>query len=443
MSHLRWPFLPTKNLFIERAEGIYLYEQSGKQIIDAAGGAIVANIGHGRQRVADAVAKATKDTSYVVPPWMTPSRRALLDVLGTHWLPEHLTRVHCTSGGTEAIEAAMKMALHYQQAIGETRRTKIIGRSVSYHGTTLAAASISGHPARKKGLEDALPSFPEVRTPYPLRCALGSHHPDAGAFYADLLRDVIETEGPEQIAGFLAEPITGSSGGAIVPPDDYWSAVRDICDEHGILLILDEVMTGFGRTGTKFGYQHWPIKPDILISGKGLAGGYAPLGGVFATEQIGNAIADAGFQVMFNTFGAHPAACAAAAEVLTIMVEENLVEQAAKQGLYLQEQLRLAFADHPHVAEVRGRGLLAAIEVVQNRESLERFPVEAAVTSKLVARGLDKGVFYYGGGTGDVRDVVCLGPPFIISETEIDQVVSTLADCVNEVVAQVMDNFPD
>ena len=284
MTELGWPFLPSRNIYIERAEGIHLYEKSGKQIIDAAGGAIVANIGHGRQRVADAVAKATKDYSYVVPPWLTPSREAMLKVLQEHWLPSHLTRVHCTSGGTEANEAAMKMALHYQQAIGETKRTKIIGRSVSYHGTTLATASISGHPARKKGLEGALPKFPEVQTPYPLRCPLGSHHPDTGAYYADLLRDVIESEGADQIAGFLAEPITGSSGGAIVPPADYWPAIKAICDEYGILLILDEVMTGFGRTGTKFGYQHWPIEPDILISGKGLAGGYAPLDGVFARD---------------------------------------------------------------------------------------------------------------------------------------------------------------
>jgi len=435
MSELRWPFLPSRNISIQRADGVYLYDDSGKEIIDAAGGAIVVNVGHGRQRVADAVAKATKDYSYVVPPWLTPSRQAMLDVLAEHWLPEHLTRVHCTSGGTEANEAAMKMALHYQQAIGETNRTKIIGRTVSYHGTTLATASISGHPARRKGLEGALPHFPEVRTPYPLRCPLGTHHPGSGAYYADLLRDVIETEGADQIAGFLAEPITGSSGGAIVPPEDYWPQVRAICDEYGIVLILDEVMTGFGRTGTKFGYQHWPIKPDILISGKGLAGGYAPLGGVFATETIGAAIQSAGYQVMFNTFGAHPAACAAAAEVLNIIIEEDLIEQVVARGVYLQERLLHAFSNHPHVAEVRGRGLLAAIEVVEDRESLERWPVEASVTNKIVARGLSKGVFFYGGGTGDVRDIVCMGPPFIVTESQLDQIVDTLAECVDEVLA--------
>jgi adenosylmethionine-8-amino-7-oxononanoate aminotransferase len=434
MTDLRWPFLPGRNIYIERAEGVHLYTRDGQQIIDAAGGAIVANIGHGRERVAAAVASATRDYSYVVPPWMTPSREAMLEVLNKHWLPPYLRRVHCTSGGSESVEAAMKIALHYQQAIGQEQRTKIVGRSVSYHGTTLATASISGHPNRKRGLEPALTKFPEIATPYPLRCPLGTHHENAGEFYVDGVRDLVESEGPGTIAALLAEPITGSSGGAIVPPDDYWPAVREICEEHGILLILDEVMTGFGRTGTPFGFQHWPIEPDILISGKGLAGGYAPLGGVFARESVGAAIEQAGFQVMFNTFGAHPAACAAAAEVLQILVEEDLVEQAKVRGDYLLEKLNEAFEDHPHVAEVRGRGLLTAIEIVKDRESLERFALQDTVTNRVVAAGLSKGVFFYGGGTGDVRDIVCMGPPFVIEETELDTIVETLQDSVNEVI---------
>ena len=175
-----------------------------------------------------------------------------------------------------------------------------------------------------------------------------------------------------------------------------------------------------------------------MIGGKGLAGGYAPLGAVFGSEQISHAIENAGYQVMFNTFGGHPAACAAAAEVLNIMIEEELVAQAAARGAYLHERLADAFDDHPHVAEVRGRGLFAAIEVVQNRESLERCPLDAAVTGKIVARGLSKGVFFYGGGTGDVRDIVCMGPPFIISESQLDQVVDTLAECVDEVMDELL-----
>jgi len=437
MTELGWPYSPNRNTYIERAEGVYLYTREGQQILDAAGGAIVANVGHGRARVADAVATATKQYTYVVPPWLTPSREAMLEALGQDWLPDHLTRAHFTSGGSEANETAIKIALQYRVALGQASRTKVIGRSVSYHGTTLATASISGHPHRKKGLEAALPSFPEVASPYPLRCPLGSHHESAGAYYAEQLRDLIEAEGADTVSALLAEPIIGTSGGAIVPPADYWPRVRQLCDDYDVLLIMDEVMTGFGRTGTKFGHQHWDILPDIMIAGKGLAGGYAPLTGIFTTEKVGQAIESAEFQVMFNTFGAHPAACAAATEVLNILTEEDLVAQAATRGDYLQQSLNQAFADDPHIAEVRGKGLLAAIEIVKDRESLERFDSADAVTNRVVGHGLKNGVFFYGGGTGEVRDIVCMGPPFVITETQIDDMVEKLADAVRSVVAKL------
>jgi adenosylmethionine-8-amino-7-oxononanoate aminotransferase len=434
MSTVNWPFLGRNALNIERASGVHLYTAGGDEILDAAGGAIVANIGHGRQRVVDKVAEATLNYTYVVPPWITPSRRALVDALEAHWLPAELSRIHITSGGSEAVESAMKLALQYHAARGETSRYQIISRDVSYHGTTVATTAISGHPARKKGLEHALARYPSVATPYPLRCPLGSHHPDAGRYYADLVRETILSAGPETVAALLAEPITGSSGGAIVPPADYWPRVRKICDEFNVLLILDEVMTGFGRTGLPFGYQHWSITPDILVSGKGLAGGYAPLGGVFATEAIGSAIETAGMNVMFHTFGAHPAACAAGAEVLNIIVEERLIERAARMGALLHDRLADVFADHPHVAEVRGKGLLQAIEVVKDRDTLLQFPTADNITNRIVAKGLENGVFYYGGGTGEVRDIICMGPPFIVDESHIAMIAEVLLDSVNAVV---------
>lgn len=437
MSNTQWNFLKGRSFSIAKAEGACLYTSEGQEIIDVAGGAIVCNVGHGRRQVADAVWRATLDYSYVVPPWLTPSRESLIESLRKDWLPESFTRAHFTSGGSESNEAAIKLALHYQQAIGQFQRTKIIGRSISYHGTTLATASISGHPKRKKGLESALPKFCEVASPYPLRCPLGRFHENTGSYYANLLQEEIETQGPENVAAFLAEPITGTSGGAIVPPEDYWPKVREICDRYGVILVMDEVMTGFGRTGSKFGYQHWPIEPDILVGGKGLAGGYAPLGGVFATEKIGSAIESAGFQVMFNTFGAHPAACAAATEVLNIMQEENLVESAKVKGEYLLQRLNDSLSQHPNLGEVRGKGLLAAVELVKDRETLEHFPEELSITDKIVSRGLKKGVFFYGGGTGNVRDLVCFGPTFTITESQLDQVVDTFIDCVNDVIGNI------
>lgn len=433
MTRVNWPFLRTDNPTIVRAEGVYLHTADGQRLLDAAGGAIVANVGHGRARVAERVAQVTRECTYVVPPWITPSRQSLVETLGRDWLPERLSRIHVTSGGSEAVEAAMKMALQYQAAIGQTERRKIIARSVSYHGTTVATTALSGHPARKRGLEHALVSYPHVATPYPLRCPLGPHHPDAGRYYVDALRDTIESEGPDTIAALVAEPITGSSGGAIVPPDIYWPQVRALCDRYGVLLILDEVMTGFGRTGKPFAYQHWPIEPDILVAGKGLAGGYAPIGGVYASEAVGAALGDAGMGVMFHTFGAHPAACAAATEVLQILTEEGLVARAAEMGTRLKQALDEALGEHPHVAEVRGRGLLLAIEVVSDRDSLTHYPEADKVSNRIISHALRKGVFFYGGGTGDVRDIVCMGPPFVIDDEHVDTIVQVLTEALDEV----------
>lgn len=435
MSQVNWPFLRSDNPTIVRAEGVYLYTSDGQRLLDAAGGAIVANIGHGRERVAARVAEVTRECTYVVPPWITPSRQSLVETLGRDWLPETLTRIHITSGGSEAVEAGMKMALQYQAANGQPQRRKIVARSVSYHGTTVTTTALSGHPGRKRGLEHALETYPRAPTPYPLRCPLGPHHPDAGSFYVQELRAVVEAEGPETVAAVIAEPITGSSGGAIVPPEDYWVEVRRLCDEFGLLLILDEVMTGFGRTGRKFGYQHWPMAPDILVAGKGLAGGYAPIGGVYASEAVGAAIKEAGMGVMFHTFGAHPAACAAATEVLNILSEEGLVERAAQQGERLKARLEEAFAQHPHVAEIRGRGLLLAIEVVKDRDTLEPYPEADNVANRIVGHALRNGVFFYGGGTGEVRDIVCMGPPFIITDEHIEVMVGTLTNAVDEITA--------
>ncbi len=433
MTDRSWPFIPNRAIEITRAEGVHLYTRQGARVLDAAGGAIVANVGHGRKRVAEAVYKATLEYGYVIPPWRTPTRTALLEALDD-WLPSELTRVHITSGGSEANEAAMKMALQYQHALGEKSRSKIITRDISYHGTTLATTAASGHPKRRKGLEKVLTGYPAADTPYPLRCPLGAHHADAGAFYLESLKSIIEREDPDTIAALIAEPITGSSGGALIPPDDYWPAVQELCNEHGILLILDEVMTGFGRTGQDFAYQHWPVTPDILVGGKGLAGGYAPLGGVFATETIGEALESGGFPVMFNTFGAHPAACAAGAEVLDILREEKLVSRARDLGATLAAHLEEAFKEHPHVAECRGRGLLQAIELVRDRESLERFPIEDGMTDKVIGAALDMGVFFYPGGTEAVRDIICIGPPFIIDEAQIEQMVEVLRKAVDEAV---------
>lgn len=245
---------------------------------------------------------------------------------------------------------------------------------------------------------------------------------------------MILREGPGTVAAFVAEPIGGSTAGALTPPDGYWPRVMEICRRHGVLVIADEVMTGFGRTGRRFAVDHFGVVPDVLVGGKGLSGGYAPIGGLFARDEVLDPIAAAGDEVMFFTFGAHPASCAVADAVLEVMEREKLVERAAEMGDLLRRRLA-PLSGHPNVAEVRGRGLLQAVELVRDRDGAEPFPAEAKVTGRVVATGLGHGVFFYPGGSGAARDVVCMGPPFVITPEEVELLVSVLERSIDEVVA--------
>ena len=427
---VNWPFSsPTTRpqRLVVGGAGAYLRLDDGREILDAAGGAIAVNVGHGRAEIADAMRAAALSCSYVVPPWLTPQREALLERLGGEWLSPKHPRIHLACSGSEGVETAMKIAIQYQAARGKPGKSTIIGRVPSYHGTTLATAAVGGHTARKVGLAHALADYPQVPAPYPLRCSQA----DATICCVEALEAAINAQGAETVAALLAEPIVGASGGAIVPPDDYWRRVRELCDRYDILLLADEVMTGFGRTGKNFGLQHWNVEADVVIAGKGLAGGYAPITGIFATEAVAEPIAAAGMNVMFHTFAASPASCAAADKVLQILADERLVAQAAKLGEQLKTELQEALRHHPHVAEVRGRGLLLAVELVADRTTLAHWPREADMTGRVVTAALERGVSFYPGGTGDVRDIIVLGPPFVIGETEVARIVETLTAAVD------------
>jgi adenosylmethionine-8-amino-7-oxononanoate aminotransferase len=264
---------------------------------------------------------------------------------------------------------------------------------------------------------------------------LGKHYPDCALACATELEQFIEREGADSIAAFVAEPIIGSTAGAVVPPDEYWPTIADICRRYEILLIADEVMTGFGRTGRRFAVEHWKVPPDILVGGKGLAGGYAPMGAVFAREEVVAPIAARGDELMFYTFSAHPACCAAADTVLDIMEREHLVDRAAEIGRKLRRRLA-ALESHPNVAEIRGRGLLLGVELVKDRDTLEPFPETDRLPLKVVMAGLAEGVFFYPGGCDPARDVILLGPPFIIEDEHIEQIVTSLATAIDAAVGR-------
>lgn len=419
-----------------RTEGPWLVTPDGRRIYDAAGGAIVANVGHGRTEVADAVREALVRESYLVPPFATPSRLRLVERLQERWLPPGLVRCFFVSGGSEGMDAALRVARQHHVAAGRPSRWKVIGRELSYHGTTLATLAAGGHERRRAPFEPLLFRAPRAPACYPLRCALCRGQGGCSLACADALDALILREGPDTVAAFVAEPVGGSTAGALVPPEGYWRRVAEICRRHGVLLVADEVMTGFGRTGRRFAVEHWGVTPDLLVSGKGLAGGYAPICGVFAREEVIAPIAERGDEVMFYTYGGHPAACAAADKVLEILEREQLVERAAAMGEQLGRRLA-PLAEHPYVAQVRGLGLLHAVELVRDKATLEPFPKETRLTTRLVAAGLSHGVFFYPGGCDPARDVICFGPPFTITPEEIDLVVGAFEKALADVSARL------
>jgi adenosylmethionine-8-amino-7-oxononanoate aminotransferase len=400
---------------VERAEGCTLYFDDGREVIDAGGGAVAVNIGHGRAEVAAAVAHATQRVSYVIPPWVTEERIALVETLRERWLPPELSQVALVSGGSESVDSAIRLAISHHTSAGRPERWKVIGRETSYHGTTMTTLAAGGHRSRRSGFDHILTDFPKM----PVADAEG-------------LEKVIESEDPATIAAVIAEPVIGAAAGAVLPPDDWWPDVREICDAHGILLIADEVMTGFGRTGRKFGIDHWGVVPDIMVGGKGLSGGYAPLGGVFASEKVVAPIAEAGSGMMFFTFSAHSAACAAGVATLKILEDEDLVSASATKGAEFLALLSI-LGEHPHVSDVRGLGLMIGIELVEDKELGRTYSPTTGMAGQVVGEALRRGVWVYPAGDGNAPDALLVGPPFTITTAEMETTVKVVGEAISAV----------
>lgn len=415
----KYPFLPgSVQATITGGAGSYLHTADGRRILDAGGGAIVTNIGHGRPEAGEAAAAAMAGAAYVVPVWATEHRLRLIEHLQDGWLPDGMTRCLFVSGGSESVDSAMRIARQHHVAKGDVDRWKVIGREISYHGATLATLSVSNHDRRRASLEPMLVDQPK-----------------ADFFDAEAVRKLVEAEDPSTVAALVVEPVSGASGGALVPPDDYLPGLRSICDDHGILLICDEVMTGFGRTGANFGVDHVGVVPDLLVGGKGLGGGYMPIGGVFATDRVVEPIAEAELLVMYFTFSGTDAACAVADRVLTIMEDEDLVARAATMGAKLGDMLQEAFCDHPNVSDVRGRGLMQGVELVKDRESGAHF--DGALAPAAVGEALDRDCWIYPAGCAGVPDALLFGPPYTVSDDELAAMVSIAVESVDAAVASL------
>jgi adenosylmethionine-8-amino-7-oxononanoate aminotransferase len=420
------------------AFGSTIRAADGREYIDAAGGAIVVNVGHGRREIAAAMADQARRLAYAHgSAFTTGPLEAYARELGPH-LPIDDPAVYPVSGGSEAIETALKLARAYYVARGETDRWIVVARWGSYHGNTLGALDLSGRRTLRRPYEGWLGRFRHVSAAYPYRAnlpganALGS----ADELAAELDR-TFEAAGPGTVAAFVAEPIVGATLGAAVPPDGYWPAIADVCRQHGVLLIADEVMTGFGRTGRWFALDHWGVRPDILVAAKGASSGYWPFGFAAASDEVFATVTGAGSFVHGFTYSHSPVAAAVAREVLRILETESLVEASAAKGERLLTMASADFGAHRAVGEIRGRGLMVGIELVADRTTREPFPRAARITESVVAAARDRGVLVYS-GTGNANgidgDTILLGPPFVVTDDELARITAVLAESIEAAV---------
>jgi adenosylmethionine-8-amino-7-oxononanoate aminotransferase len=417
-----------------RATGSTITDAEGRSYLDAAGGAVVVNVGHGRESVARVMAEQAGRLAYAHGSvFTTQPLEDWAAALGAH-LPMDDAAVYPVSGGSEAVETALKLARAYHAARGETDRWIVIGRWGSYHGNTLGALDVSGRRPLRRPYEAWLGRFRHVSAAYPYRAgdpgamALGTAE-DA----ATELERVLVAAGPGTVAAFVAEPIVGATLAAVEPPDGYWEAVVGVLRRHGVLLIADEVMTGFGRTGRWFGSDHWGLRPDILVAAKGATSGYWPFGFVAAAGHVAETLEAPGSFVHGFTYSHHPVGAAVAGEVLRILEAEGLVGASEVKGARLRAALETRLGEQPYVGQVRGRGLLVGIELVADRETRLPFPHSARVTERVVAAARDAGVLVYS-GTGNANgtdgDLVLLGPPFVITDDELDRVAEVVAAAI-------------
>ena len=423
------------------AHGSTIIDSKGREYLDAASGAIVVNVGHGRRSIADALAEQAARLSYAHgSAFTTEPLEAYAREVG-RVLPIDGPAIYPVSGGSEAIETALKLARAYHLARGENDRWIVVSRWGSYHGNTLGALDLSGRRPLRRPYEGWLGRFRHVSAAYPYRAGDPDSHAlgDADELAAELER-TFEAAEPRSIAAFVAEPIVGATLGAVAPPDRYWPLIAEVCRRHGVLLIADEVMTGFGRTGRWFGLDHWGIRPDMLVAAKGATSGYWPFGFVAASDEIYGAVMGSGGFTHGFTYSHAPAGAAVAREVLRIIEAENLVDASATKGTRLREQLEGRLIDHPNVGDIRGRGLLVGLELVADRSTRAPFPRTARLTEAVVRGARSRGVLLYS-GTGNADgvngDTILLGPPFVVTDDELARIVAVVGESIDEAVTTV------
>jgi len=413
-----------------KGQGVFIFDSNGRKYIDASGGALVVNIGHGVTQVVKAMADQAGELAYAHGTmFTTPGLETYSQHLASI-IPINQPRFYYMSSGSEAVETAIKFSRIAQVARGEPTREVVISRWGSYHGLTLGALAVTGRPKFRTMFAPLFRDQPHIPPPYCYRCPYNATRSLCDLECAQELAKEIMHQGSKRVAGFIAESIGGATLGAIVPPEDYWPIISEICNKYGVLVIADEVMTGFGRTGMWFGIEHFKIEPDIMTMGKGATGGYFP----FSITAVQSIDVEAVRQVLGDfphgsTFSHHAVGATTAMATLKYLKDHDLINRASSIGTYLGQQLKEKLIDIPCVGDIRGIGMMWAVEFVADRQTKEPYPPDKHFSQSVCDNVFQRGVILYP-GTGSVDGVsgdhLMIAPPFIIQETEIDEVVNTL-----------------
>jgi adenosylmethionine-8-amino-7-oxononanoate aminotransferase len=427
---------------IVRAEGVYLYGPNGERYLDAAGGVgCVTSIGHGVPEVVEAMAEQARKVAFV-PFFQFASEPTLelCDLIAT-WTPGRLKKVMLVSGGSEVTEAAVRLARQHFVERGEESRYKVITRWQGFHGMTLGASGFGGHTGRRRKFAPMVQDSPHIPPAYRYRCQYCAEQNACTLQCADALDRAIKWEGPENVAAFIAEPVVGATMGSVPAPPGYFEAIRQICDRYGVLWISDEVMTGFGRTGRRFGVEHWGVIPDILVAAKGVSGGYTPLAVLAAGEHVTEPLERNGANfVAGHTYAGNPLSSAVGLAVLRYLERHNLVENARRRGEALLARLQQLRAS-PIVGDVRGVGLILGIELVRDQATKQPFPIEARASYVLAEEARKGGLAIYpgqGGADGLTGDHVMISPPLTIAEEHIAEIGDGLARALEAAEARLL-----
>lgn len=441
-THLIKPILGTEYPEISRGRGVYVYDKNGKKYLDGSSGAMTVGIGHGVGEIADAMYEQAQKISYTFRGQFTSEPAEKLAEKLAEKAQGDLNWTFFVNSGSEATEIALKIAVQYWQEQGRPEKNRILSRWMSYHGITLGALSMTGNVIRRQRFDALLNDFPGVSPPYCYRCPFHTSYPSCGHACADDLETAILRVGPENIAAFIIEPVIGASGGAIVPPPGYYQKVKDICDKYEILMIADEVVTGIGRTGKMFAMEHWDVQPDIVALGKGLGGGYTPIGAALVSDKVIGTI-ESGSKLMMagHTLSANPQSTAISLAVLNYIEEHGLVANASYQEKVMRTGLQDLAHKYPLIGDVRGIGLLWGLEFVSDHKTKQPFDLRLEITNRIIKKGYEHGLILYnaaGGIHGTAGDAILITPPLVITTEEVHQLLDKLETVVADISSELL-----